>query len=82
MDEWINLCDRLPELYDAAWNDYLYSVDVLVYTSSHEYLFGHFEVTKDKKIYFVPDRANQGWEVTHYGETYWRDIPAPPKIRD
>jgi hypothetical protein len=45
-------------------------------------LFGHFEVTKDKKIYFVPDRANQGWEVTHYGETYWRDIPAPPNTKD
>lgn len=85
MDEWVNCYDRLPEMYDTEWNNVRYSFDVLIYTSSQEYYLGYFEYLKDGTVFFRPNRhgyptVNDGWQVTH--ETYWRELPAPPKIKE
>lgn len=78
MSEWVNCRDELPEMYDSAWKNYLYSHNVLVYTDSQDYWFGHFELYSDGTLFFNPDGHNI-WEVI--GENYWCDLPAPPKIK-
>ena len=77
MGEWINCRDRLPKMYDSAYKDYRHSHYVLIYTDLKDYWFGCFEQYNDGALFFKPDGRN-GWEVT--GETYWCDLPAPPKI--
>lgn len=78
MDEWISCYNRLPKMYD--WYNFKRSEDVLIYTSSHEYWFGHFEYYDEENVFFRLSGCDICWEVTH--ETYWRDLPAPPKMKD
>ena len=78
MDEWISCYDALPEMWDYTY--FQCSKDVLVYVDCDEYYIGYFKYYEDGRLFFMPTMGDDGWQVYH--ETFWRELPAPPEIKD